>query len=433
MKIAVIGAGIAGLTAALELRRSFRPTVFEAEGRPGGHSNTIDARHGGRDWPVDTGFIVFNDRTYPGFVRLLAELGVASRPADMTFSVRHEPDRVEYNGHSLSHLLTWKRNALRPGFWRMARDIIRLGRDTTARLASGGDGLEGSLAEFLRRGRYSRELCDWYLAPMTSAIWSSSHAAALETPAIFFARFFANHGFFDMGERPLWRTVVGGSRAYVRAIAQRLGDDLRTGCPALRVERPAGGGVIVESPAGSEHFDAAVIASHSDQALGLLADPTDDERDVLGSIPYTDNLAILHTDTSLLPARPKAWAAWNARVGHDSPADPARVTYNLSILQGLAPPDGTQFLVTLNPKPGEIEPGRILRRINYHHPAFDRASVAAQARHARVSAGPTFYAGAYWRYGFHEDGHWSGARAALQVEAFARRHAPAARPQEAPA
>ena len=328
LRLAIVGTGISGLAAARDLARHHRVTLFEAGSYVGGHSNTIDLDLSGEKLAVDTGFIVFNDRTYPGFIAMLKELEVASHPTSMSFSVQHEATGIEYNGHSLGHLFAQKRNLFRPGFYRMIRGILRLSREAKAWLAERDaapsaarpDRADPSttltLGEFLRRGGYPAEVVDWYIAPMTSAIWSASGSAALELPFEFFCRFFDNHAFFDMGERPTWRTVQGGSRTYVRAVLAELdrhGAQVRTRCPVRWVRRSPGthryqmnipvseGGVEIVSAEGTERFDAVVMATHSDTALSLLADPSPAEREILGAMPYQENQAIVHTDARLMP------------------------------------------------------------------------------------------------------------------------------------
>ncbi len=415
MKIAIVGTGISGLAAAHALAPHHRLTLFEASHRPGGHSHTHDITHAGRHYAIDTGFIVFNNRTYPGFVGLLNRLGIASRPTTMSFSVRHDALDLEYNGASLAHLFAQNRNLVRPGFFRMLRDIARVGAH--ARAAANSPAKPQTLRDFVIERRLSREFVEWYLVPMTSAIWSASDNSTLDLPFDFFRTFFQNHGFFDMGERPIWRTVIGGSRTYVNAILAPLTGSLRLACPVRTITR-LNPGVAILSAAGPETFDAVVLATHSDTALSLLTDPSDSEASILSALPYELNHAVLHTDTSLLPCRRKVWAAWNARVGA-APHPRARVTYNMNMLQGLSPPDSTQFLVTLN-QTESINPASIIQQMEYHHPQYTAAGFAAQERHHEISGlHDTYFCGAYWRYGFHEDGFWSGTRAAAQIHARA--------------
>jgi predicted NAD/FAD-binding protein len=359
---------------------------------------------------VDTGFIVFNHRTYPNFTRLLERLGVASRETEMSFSVRCERTGLEYNGTSIDTLFAQRRNLLRPAFWGMLRDIMRFNREATALLEAPDDSI--TMGELLRDGGYGREFIDHYIVPMGGAVWSAPTDAMLAFPASMFIRFFHNHGFLKVNDRPVWRTVCGGSREYVRKLVEPLADRLRLRSPVTRVRRTETA-VEIDSLGRRERFDAVVMACHSDQSLRMLADPTDAEQQILGAIPYQANEAVLHTDESLMPRTPKAWAAWNAHLTR-SPADRVAVTYDMNILQGLDSRE--HFLVTLN-RGDDIDPSRVLRRINYHHPVFTTDGLAAQRRHDEISGCEqrTFYAGAYWRYGFHEDGVVSALRVAEQV------------------
>jgi predicted NAD/FAD-binding protein len=400
MRIAIIGSGISGMLSAWLLHRGGHAvTVFESGRHIGGHTNTLPIEHEGRCHPIDTGFIVFNDRTYPNFIRLLAALGVASRPTPMSFSMRCEVSGVEWNGASLDTLFAQRRNLVRPGFLRMVRDILRFNREALA-LLGGGGGDELTLGALLERGGYSREFADWYLLPMGGAIWSTPERGMRAMPARFFARFFHHHGMLNVNDRPQWRTVANGSWSYVGPLVAPFRDQVRLMSAVTALTRNEDG-VRVRSSAGEERFDAAVVAAHADDALRLLGDASEDERAVLGAFGYQDNLAILHTDTALMPRRRKVWAAWNYHRLAD-PGAAVPVTYNMNILQGL---DATaQFLVTLNREQG-IDPGRILARIPYRHPVFSGAAVRAQGRRAAINGvRRTWFCGAYWGNGFHEDG-----------------------------
>ncbi|NJN39853.1 MAG: NAD(P)-binding protein [Gammaproteobacteria bacterium] len=415
MRIAVIGSGIAGNVVAHRLHREHDITVYEAAGRIGGHSHTHTVEQAGRSYQVDTGFIVFNDRTYPNFVALLDELGVASQESAMSFSVRDEASGLEYNGTSLDTLFAQRRNLLRPSFLGMIRDILRFHREAPALLSQSGG--EGSLEELLERGRYGRAFVEHYIVPMGAAIWSTDPASMLAFPARFFVRFLHNHGMLTVNDRPVWRTVRGGSMRYVERLTAPFRDRIRLRTPVEWIRRLPGSVIVKARGHDAERYDAAFLACHSDQALALLADPSGAEREVLGAIPYQRNEAVLHTDTRLLPRTRRAWAAWNYHVipGH---CGPVALTYNMNILQRLDAPD--PFLVTLN-RSEAIDPARIIKRITYHHPLYTPASVAAQARQRELN-GPlrTYYCGAWWRNGFHED----GVASALQALAhFGRDHA----------
>lgn len=425
MKIAVVGSGVAGLVAARQLAREHEVVLFEAEQRPGGHVHTHELRQGTRGFAVDSGFIVFNDWTYPRFMALLAELGVESQPTSMSFSVRVAATGLEYNGTSLDTLFAQRRNLLRPAFWRMLRDILRFNREAPALLApderggsDGSDGTDGrrapSLGEYLAEHRYTREFTDYYIVPMGAAIWSTDPARLLQFPAPFFVRFFHNHGMLSIDARPQWRVVRGGSARYVRRLLEAFRGELRLGCPVRAVSRPAGA-VLVRSAAGeAERFDAVFLACHADQALALLADADPLEREVLGSFPYQANEAVLHTDTRLLPRAPRARAAWNYYVPE---RDRGRVvlTYDMNVLQSLdaQPP----FLVTLNHLDA-IAPEHVRARMRYAHPLFTPEAVAAQARQRELNGRRhSYFCGAYWRFGFHEDGVVSAQEACAHFAA----------------
>ncbi|MFK0096383.1 NAD(P)/FAD-dependent oxidoreductase [Pseudomonas sp. NPDC090592] len=400
MRIAIIGTGIAGLTCAHLLARRHEVSVFEAADRVGGHTHTVDVPWQGQHYAVDTGFIVFNDWTYPHFIRLLKHLGVASRPTEMSFSVHEPRTGFEYNGHDLDTLFAQRRNLLSAGFWGMLRDVLRFNRQAPADL--GQHRIDGAttLGSYLHAQGYGRRFIDHYIVPMGSAIWSMSPADMLNFPLQFFVRFCQNHGLLSVNNRPQWRVIEGGSRAYLEPLCQPFAQRIRLGSPVQQVWRDEGG-VAVTWPGGSERFDKVVFACHSDQALALLAAPSEQERAILGAIRYARNDVVLHTDTRLLPQRRKAWAAWNYRLGDNTQA-PAALTYNMNILQGIQAP--TTFCVSLN-QTALVDPHQIIARFDYAHPQYSLAAMAAQARHGELQ-GPlhSYYCGAYWANGFHEDG-----------------------------
>ena len=399
MKIAIIGSGVAGNVVARRLHRAHDITVYEAASHIGGHTHTHSVEQAGRRYEVDTGFIVFNDRTYPHFIALLDELGVASQESSMSFSVRNEASGLEYNGTTLNTLFAQRRNLLRPSFLGMIRDILRFNREAPAVLAERGNELP--LGELLARGRYGRAFVEHYIVPMGASIWSSDPASMLEFPARFFVRFLHNHGMLTVNDRPVWRTIRGGSARYVETLTAPFRERIRLNTPVEWMRRLPGSVIVKARGSEALRFDAAFLSCHSDQALRLLADPSRVERDVLGAIPYQANEAVLHTDTRLLPKRRLAWAAWNY---HVLPEDrgPIALTYNMNILQRLDAP--TPFLVTLN-RSEAIDPARVIKRITYHHPLFTPSAVAAQARQRELNgAHRTYYCGAWWSNGFHEDG-----------------------------
>ena len=415
MRIAVIGSGISGMTAAYRLCRHHEVSVFEAADYVGGHTHTVDVEHAGRHYAIDTGFIVYNDWTYPQFIALLEELGVAWQPSNMSFSVRCESSGLEYNGTSVNALFAQRRNLLRPRFLRMVRDILRFNREAPRLLLVPPAGM--TLGDYLRRQGYSRYFVDHYIIPMGAAIWSSRPLDMLHFPVRYFVEFFSNHGFLSVEDRPVWRVIRGGSREYMRRLAAPLAGAIRLNTPVASIHREAHQ-VSVRTRAGElAHFDEVFIACHSDQALRLLSDPSAAETEILGAIAYQPNEVLLHTDERMMPRRRLARAAWNYHLpvgAHER----VTVTYNMNILQSLQAP--LQFMVSLN-RGADVDPAKVLRSFVYHHPVYTADAVAAQRRHAEISAvRRTHYCGAYWGYGFHEDGVRS-AYAALQL--FDRRQA----------
>ncbi|MBV4541802.1 NAD(P)/FAD-dependent oxidoreductase [Pseudomonas vlassakiae] len=400
MRIAIIGSGIAGLTCAHLLSRQHAVTVFEAADRVGGHTHTVDVQWRDQQFAVDTGFIVFNDWTYPQFIRLLHHLGVGSRVTEMSFSVHDPRSGFEYNGHDLLSLFAQRRNLLSPGFWGMLRDVLRFNRQALADLDQQRIDGATTLGSYLRDNRYGQRFIEHYIVPMGSAIWSMSRADMLHFPLQFFVRFCRNHGLLSVNQRPQWRVIEGGSRSYLAPLCQPFAEHIRLNCPVQRVSRDDEG-VNVTWAAGSERFDKVVFACHSDQALALLDAPSEQEQAILGAIRYASNDVVLHTDTRLLPRRRRAWASWNYRLGGSEQA-PAALTYDMNILQGIDAP--VTFCVSLN-QTALIDPAQILARFEYAHPQYSLAAVAAQARQGELQ-GPlhSYYCGAYWANGFHEDG-----------------------------
>ena len=405
MRIVVIGAGVSGLVAARLLSREHDVSVFEAQGYAGGHTRTVDVPAGGRTWAVDTGFIVYNEENYPEFTRLLARLSVATKPSTMSFSARCERTGMEYCPSGVNALFVQRKNLFRPSFWRMLADVGRFRREAAGLLRTGDDG--PTLGDFLAR-RYSRLFVENLIVPMGAAIWSAPPGRVLDMPALFFARFFSHHRFLDATGQPQWRVVVGGSREYVGPLVAPFRDRIRLSTPVVSVRRSREGVEVTPEGGTPERFDHAVIAAHSDQALKMLADPSEAEREILSAIPYQENRVVLHTDTSLLPKGRAAWAAWNYLVPARA-TDRVTVTYDMNILQGLPAP--VEFLVTLNGAEG-VRPGAVLREMTYHHPVFRRDGVAAQGRRSEINGvRRTWYCGAYWGNGFHED----GVRSAVEV------------------
>jgi uncharacterized protein len=405
MKIAIVGAGIAGLTCAHLLHTEHDLTVFEAAGYTGGHTNTVRVDTAGESFDVDTGFIVYNDRNYPNFERLLERLGVRTKASDMSFSVSDEAGDFEYSGASANGLFANRRHLVTPSFHRMVRDLMRFNREAPALIGLNGDG--PSLGDFLDDGGYSEHFVRRLIVPQASAVWSADPAQMWTFPAGFLAEFFQNHGMFGLAGRPNWRTVAGGARNYVRRIVEPLGGRVRLSTPVERIERFEDRVELTPRGGEPEVFDEVILAVHSDQALRMLADPSDAERQVLGAIPYQPNEATLHTDRALLPRRRRAWASWNYHL-LDEPADQTTVTYHLNQLQSLDTPE--QICVTLN-RGDAIDPGKVIQSFRYHHPVYTHGGLAAQKRFGEVSGvRRTNYCGAWWGYGFHEDGVRSGLR-----------------------
>jgi predicted NAD/FAD-binding protein len=404
VRIAIIGTGIAGNVVARHLHATNEITVYEAAAHIGGHTHTHRIELDGETQQIDTGFIVFNDRTYPHFVALMRELGVESQESSMSFSVRNESSGLEYNGTSVNGLFAQRRNLFRPSFHRLIRDILRFNREAPNLLASGWT-QEIGLGDYLAEQGYSAPFVDNYLVPMGAAIWSTEPQRMLDFPARFFVRFLHNHGMLSVDDRPTWRTISGGSARYVEKLVAPWRSRIRLNCAVDQVRRRPDGVVVSALGLAPERYDQVFFACHSDEALRLLADPSPAEREILGALPYQRNVAVLHTDTSLLPRTRRAWAAWNyhvPRAGAASAAAGAALTYNMNILQNLR--SRHTFCVTLN-RDADIDPDRVLRRLIYHHPLFTPRGVAAQRRHHEISGVQrTHYCGAYWRYGFHEDG-----------------------------
>lgn len=418
-KIAIIGSGISGLTAGFLLHRQHEITLFEAAPELGGHTATVDVTLGGRNYAVDTGFIVFNDRTYPNFLKLLARIGVVSQPTEMSFSVK-SPEGLEYNGHNLDTLFAQRSNLLSPRFYRFVAEILRFNRQARAWLAgqmpaeqTPTDSLEPiekpelTLGAFLQAGGFSDYFARHYILPMGAAIWSSTLADMRAFPLGFFLRFFQNHGLLDVANRPQWYVIPGGSREYLGPLTSGWQQQIRLACPVQGILRVADG-VVIQSSEGEEHFDEVILACHSDQALRLLQDASAREQAILGAMAYQANEVWLHTDVNCLPARRKAWASWNYQLDTDEQARPL-VSYNMNILQGLESP--SPFCVSLNPA-GKVDESKVLRRFVYDHPVFNLASIQAQQARADICGQHhTHFCGAYWYNGFHED----GVRSALDV------------------
>jgi predicted NAD/FAD-binding protein len=412
MRIAVIGSGIAGLASAWLLSREHDVTLFEAGDHFGGHTHTHNIEVSGRRYALDSGFIVYNPQHYPLLTALFAELGVASQPTTMSFSVRNEASGLEYNAASLDSLFCQRRNLLSARFLGMLRDLRRFYREAPALLDTPGDG--PTLGSYLAEHGYGDAFRDEHLLPMASALWSSPATQILAFPARYLVQFMTHHQMLQISGRPQWRVVCGGSSSYVKALRTRWKARERIACAVSAIRRDATG-VQLRSAAGSEHFDHAVLACHADQALALLSDADERERSILGAMRYQANETVLHTDTSLLPTQRKAWAAWNAWIPRAANTA-CTVSYCLNLLQGIVSPD--TFVVTLN-RTDAIDPHKVLRRMHYTHPVYTHAAVAAQSRKAEIQGHRrVWFAGAYWGWGFHEDGMRSAVDVATALGAY---------------
>ncbi|BBO34618.1 NAD(P)/FAD-dependent oxidoreductase [Lacipirellula parvula] len=398
MRIGIIGAGVSGLVAAYKLGEQHEVTLYEANGYAGGHVNTVDVEAEGVCHAVDTGFIVFNEATYPHFSALLRELDVASSPTSMSFSVVDAATGYEYGSRTLSALFAQPRNIVDPAHLRMLADVLRFNHVSQAEFATLTD--EATVGQFCERHRLSRYFVDRYLHPMGSAIWSCPRGAFQQFPVKFIIQFFQQHGLLALRNRPQWRVVDGGSRTYVEALTRGFRDRIRFGSAVVRVSRSADRVALTLEGGESRSFDHVIFACHSDQALRILGnDATCVELEILSAFPYQRNRAVLHTDETLLPRSPRAWASWNYRICKE---DAATVTYNMNLLQGIESP--RTYCVTLNDS-GEINPSSVIRTFDYAHPVFTSNRTAAQARHRELlDANRTSFCGAYWRNGFHEDG-----------------------------
>ncbi len=418
MKIAIIGAGISGLTAAYYLKKNHDVFVYESSSVIGGHTATIDVNLDGRKHAIDTGFIVYNDWTYPNFIRLLKQLNVETQPTNMSFSVANDINGLEYAGSSLSTLFAQRKNLFKPKFWRLLKDIVRFNKQSLEDLESGNIAENVTLQQYLDANGYSDEFSTNYLIPMGAAIWSAGVESMLDFPLLFFVRFFKNHGLLSVTNRPQWRVIKGGSRQYLAPLTSSFLHCIKTNCTITSVERNDAAVTITTSEGEQEHYDAVVFATHSDQALALIDQPTKAERDILQAIPYQSNEVILHTDIGRLPKSRRAWACWNYRLSADHDLGNAtdssrqgqmtRLTYNMNLLQTIDSPH--TFCVSLN-QTELIEPNKILGKFNYSHPVFTLKGMQAQMRWSELAGkNRTWFCGAYWANGFHEDGVTSALR-----------------------
>lgn len=413
MKIAVVGAGISGLTAAYLLNKKYDITIFEGGDRIGGHTATKEVSVNNESYAIDTGFIVYNDWTYPNFIRLMSELGVESKPTEMSFSVSCDLSGLEYGGSDLNTLFAQRRNLLKPYYWKMLWDIVRFNKAAIADLDNNQIAQDTTLGEYLKQKGYGDAFANKYLIPMGSAIWSASTESMFNFPLLFFVRFLKNHGLLSINNRPQWRVIKGGSKEYIEPLIAGFKDNIRINSVIKSIRRDVDGVDLELENGNVERFDQVVIASHSDQALEMLEDVTVAEQEILAAIPYQENDVVLHTDDSLLPKQKLAWSSWNYWLRSDE-QERAILTYDMNILQGIKAP--VTFCVTLNATQ-EIDPEKILGRYNYSHPVFSLASVSAAKRWGEINGvNRTWFCGAYWANGFHEDGLNSGLRVAKALD-----------------
>jgi len=409
-KIAIVGTGIAGLACAWRLHQHFQVTLLEKDTHIGGHTNTVTVEEDGKELPIDTGFMVFNEVTYPNLVRFFDELGVESKNTDMSFSVQDLKTGTEFCGSSINHLFAQRRNLFRPRFWKMLMQINRFNDEALRALESGAAG-EMSLDEYVRQRGYGQDFFDLYLVPMSSAVWSTPPSKMLKFPASTLLRFFHNHGFLGLNTQHQWRTVVGGSKTYVEKLLSRIPVEVRRETPALSINR-SDQGVTVTPSGGEQRFDAAIIATHGDQALELLSDPDELEKETLSCFKYQPNVAQLHTDASVMPKTRLAWSSWNYRMPDRMRNDQTCSTvYWMNCLQGVS--DTTDYFVSINGQ-DEIDPDKVLKTIHYEHPLFDCEAIEAQKRLPTLNSlernTHTYFCGSYFRYGFHEDAFISGEK-----------------------
>lgn len=427
-RVAVVGAGISGLVATYCLKNGldtnfsrqealpeFDVALYEREPRIGGHTATIDVELDGRDYAIDTGFIVYNDWTYPNFIRLMEKLNVQSQPTPMSFSVSCEKTGLEYAGSNYNTLFAQRRNIFNLKYLQMLKDIVRFNKESISDVESGRVDPETTLGDYLSVNRYSQYFIDKYLVPMGAAIWSSGLAAMHDFPLVFFVRFFKNHGLLSIKDRPQWRTLVGGSRSYLAPLTKSFENDIYCNSTIKTIERRDSKVFVTLANGEIEAFDALVMATHSDQALRLLADSSVREREILGALPYQDNDVVLHLDATRLPSRELAWSSWNYRLGNSGEDSEAKLTYDMNILQNIR--SEHTFCVSLN-QTDQIEPSKILGEYRYAHPVFTLAGIKAQQRWKELAGdNNTWFCGAYWRNGFHEDGVVSALKAVESIYA----------------
>lgn len=413
--VAIIGTGISGLTAAYLLSKKHKVSVFEKDNKIGGHTATVDVQYKGDNQAIDTGFIVFNDKTYPNFLALLSEIGVGRQATEMSFSVHNCQTGMEYNGHNLNTLFAQRRNLFRPKFWGLVKEILRFNK-LCKDIFHQGIYTEGyTLGDFLNQNDFSHFFSEHYILPMGAAIWSSSLAQMEAFEFRFFVQFFHNHGLLNIADRPQWFVIPNGSRSYLTPLCQSFSKNITLNAEISGITREKGKVQLHFNDKESQTFDDVIIACHSDDALSLLNDASENETKILSSMPYSENSVVLHTDVKLLPNREKAWASWNYQLSQDR-HKAASVTYNMNILQGIE--SKHTYCVTLNQK-DEIAPEKIIKEFTYHHPIFSSKSILAQQNRELIcGTNHTHFAGAYWHNGFHEDGVRSAVEVAKRFDCY---------------
>lgn len=404
-KIAIIGTGISGLTCGYLLHKHHDITVFEANDYIGGHTATVDVEVAGKSYAIDTGFIVFNDWTYPNFIKLMEQLKVQRQPTEMSFSVKNTAQNLEYNGGTLNTLFAQRRNLIRPKFIRIVRDILKFNKICKQEHSAASFAENATLGDLIDKHQLSDDFAHNYILPMCAAIWSSSLESVRQFPLRFFLQFFMNHGLLNITDRPQWYTLPGGSRSYIGPLTTNFKDRIFLNSGVTKVVKKEQG-YFVESHNENLNgiYEEVIFACHSDQALKMLDNPSEQHQAILGGIPYSDNEVVLHTDTNLLPKRPLAWASWNYLLdgNSDEQTAPATLTYDMNILQRLT--SDTTFCVTLNAT-HKINPEKILRKFNYAHPQFSEQTIKAQQQRKQIcGVDGLHFCGAYWYNGFHEDG-----------------------------
>lgn len=414
-RIAIVGSGISGLTSAFLLSQQHQVDVFEKNDYIGGHTATVDISLNDEQHIIDTGFIVFNDKTYPNFLKLLSTIGIEKQPTQMSFSVHNCQTGLEYNGHNLDTLFAQRSNLFKPKFWRLITEILRFNKLCKKAYQQSDFDVTKTLDDFLTSHNFSDFFAQHYILPMGAAIWSSSLEQMQKFQFKFFVQFFHNHGLLNVADRPQWYVIPKGSRSYITPLVKGFKKNIHLNSKIKHISRDDNKAQLYFNDGSMQEFDEVVMACHSDQALALLSDATEQEKSILGGMHYSANHVVLHTDKKLLPKRKKAWASWNYQLSNDR-TKPASVTYNMNILQGLTTKQ--IFCVTLNQN-DDIDEDKVLAKFVYHHPVFNLQSMNAQQRRNEIcGVNHTHFVGAYWYSGFHEDGVRSAVDVGQRFECY---------------